>query len=157
YFTAAYSEPSASNATSLRIDHSFSQKFSIFGRYNSAPSRQQSRNTQALSQYNQLGTKTKYFTFGSTQVFSSKLVNEARLNWSRNDGTYRNIFDGFGGGVPLPESALFPSNTLNGPRRGIITLVDLSLALAKAFEGINLGTDELFRNRQITVVDNLTW
>jgi len=157
YYTAAYSEPSASNATSVRVDHSFSQNFSIFGRYNTAPSRQQSRSTQSLSQYNQLGTETKYFTFGSTQVFSAELVNETRLNWSRNDGTTRNIFDGFGGGAELPESALFPSNTLGGPRRGIITLNGLSLVTGNPFTSISLGTDELFRNRQISVVDNLTW
>ncbi|MGH9935884.1 MAG: TonB-dependent receptor domain-containing protein, partial [Blastocatellia bacterium] len=156
-FTSAYSEPSASNATSVRVDHNFSQKVSIFGRYNYAPSRQQAREPRDLSQYNQLGTRTEYFTLGSTQVFTSNLVNEARLNWSRNDGTSRNLFDGFGGGVAPPETVLFPPNALNGPRRGIITLNGLSLVAGNPFTTVSLGTDELFRNRQISVVDNLTW
>jgi hypothetical protein len=156
-FTSAYSEPSASNATSIRLDHHFGQKVSLFGRYNYAPSRQQSRSTQALSQYNQLGTRTETLTIGSTQVFSSKLVNEVRLNGSRNDGTSRNIFDGFGGGTAPPESVFFPPNVLNGPRRGIITLLGLSLVTGNPFTSISLGTDELFQNRQINVVDNLTW
>jgi len=156
YFTSAYSEPSASNATSLRIDHHFSQKVSIFGRYNTAPSRQQSRSTQDLSQFNRLGTKTETLTIGSTQIFSTKLVNEVRLNGSRNDGTSRNLFDGFGGGTAPPEAVLFPPNVLNGPRRGIITLNGLSLVAGNPFTTVSLGTDELFRNRQITVVDNLT-
>jgi len=156
-FTSAYSEPSASNATSIRVDHNFSQTFSVFGRYNYAPSRQQSRSTQALSQYNQLGTRTEYLTLGSTQVFTSSLVNEARLNWSQNDGTSRNLFDGFGGGAALPETVFFPPNVFNGPRRGIITLNGLSLVTGNPFTSISVGTDELFRNRQISVVDNLTW
>ncbi len=63
----------------------------------------------------------------------------------------------FGGGAALPESALFPSSTLNGPRRGIITLNGLSLVAGNPFTSISLGTDELFRNRQISVVDNLSW
>src|SRR5215813_132340 len=156
-FTSAYSEPSASNATSIRVDHNFSQTVSIFGRYNYAPSRQQARETRDLSQYNQLGTRTEYLTLGSTQVFTANLVNEARLNWSRNDGTSRNLFDGFGGGAAPPETVFFPSNALNGPRRGIITLNGLSLVAGNPFTTVSLGTDELFRNRQISVVDNLTW
>lgn len=157
YFTSAYSEPSASNATSLRLDHNFNQKINIFGRYNYAPSRQQSRNQRALSQYNQLGTRTETLTIGSTQVLSARLVNEARFNWSKQDGTSRNLFDGFGGGVELPETILFPTTVLDGPRRGIITLNGLSLVQGQPFTDISLGTDELFRQRQINVVDNLTY
>jgi hypothetical protein len=49
HFIAAYSEPSSSDATSVRIDHNFNQSFSIFGRYNNAPSRQLSRSRGALA------------------------------------------------------------------------------------------------------------
>ena len=157
FFTAAYSEHSASNATSIRIDHNFNRRFSIFGRYNYAPSRQQAREQRGLSQFNQLGTKTEYLTLGSTQILTSNLINEVRLNGSKNDGTSRNLFDGFGGGIAPPETILFPTSVLNGPRRGIITLNGLSLVAGNPFTSVSLGTDELFRNRQITVRDDLTY
>jgi hypothetical protein len=157
YFISAYSEPSSSDATSFRIDHNFNQSFSIFGRYNNAPARQQSRNTQALSQFNRIGTFTETLTLGSTQVFTHRLVNEVRLNGSWQDGTTRNIFDGFGGGIEPPESLFFPSSVLGGPRRGIITLNGLSLVSGQPFTSISLGTDELFRQRQINAIDNLTY
>ncbi|MEP7271895.1 MAG: TonB-dependent receptor [Acidobacteriota bacterium] len=157
YFTAAYSEPSLSQATSLRMDHAFNQKLNIFGRYNYSPARSQSRSTRALSQFNRLATTTETMTLGSTQVISSRLVNEVRLNWSAQSGTSRNQFDGFGGSSELPDSILFPPITLNGPRRGIITLNGLSLVSGQPFTDISLGTSELFRQRQINAVDNLTF
>ncbi|MBX3276855.1 MAG: TonB-dependent receptor [Acidobacteria bacterium] len=156
-FISAYSEPSASNATSMRLDHNFNQKFNIFGRYNYAPSRQESRNQRNLSQINRLQTRTETFTLGSTQVFGARLVNEVRVNWSQQDGTSQQVFDGFGGGVEPPEAVLFPSTVLNGPRRGIITIQGLSLVQGNPFTDLSIGTEELFRQRQINVVDNLTY
>ena len=156
-FTSAYSEPSASNATSIRVDHNFNQRYSAFVRYNYAPSRQQSRSGQDLAQFNRLSTKTEYITIGSTQVFTPRLVNELRINGSQQDGTSRNLFDGFGGAIEPPETLFFPSNVLDAPRRGIITLQGLSLVAGNPFTSVSLGTDELFRNRQLTVVDNVTY
>ncbi|MGB8889245.1 MAG: TonB-dependent receptor [Candidatus Korobacteraceae bacterium] len=37
-FTGSYSNQSTLNATSVRLDHTFNNRFSIFGRYNDAPS-----------------------------------------------------------------------------------------------------------------------
>lgn len=157
YFVSAYSEPNDADATSIRVDHSFGQKVTVFGRYNRAPGTSQSRNTQALSQFNRIGTKTETLTFGSTQVFTPRLVNDVRLNGSKQEGTTRNIFDGFGGGVEPPETVLFPASVLNGPRRGIITLNGLSLVTGNPFTSISVGTDELFRQRQINLVDTLSY
>ena len=36
--TAGFSNPSTLNATSVRMDHSLSSRFTVFGRYNRAPS-----------------------------------------------------------------------------------------------------------------------
>jgi len=156
-FVSAWSEPSASNATAIRVDHNFNEKYSIFGRYNFAPSRQQSRSTQDLAQFNKLSTKTEFFTLGATQVFTSKLVNQVRANWSQQDGTSQNLFDAINGAVEPPETLFFPSNVLNGPRRGIITLNGLSLVTGNPFTSVSLGTEELFRNRQINVADDITY
>ena len=42
-FTGAFSNSATLNATSIRIDHTFNGRFSIFGRYNNAPSQLASR------------------------------------------------------------------------------------------------------------------
>ncbi len=36
--TAAYSDPSSINATSLRVDYSINKRINLFGRYDHAPS-----------------------------------------------------------------------------------------------------------------------
>jgi hypothetical protein len=156
-FTAAYSQPSIADAVSIRIDHNMGQKTTLFGRYNYSPSKSESRNTQALSAFNRIATKTETLTFGSTQVLGSSTVNEIRLNGSRQDGTSRQVFDGFGGGIEPSETVIFPPNVLDGPRRGIITLNGLSLVFGNPFTSLSVGTDELFQQRQINVVDNLTY
>jgi hypothetical protein len=157
YYNAAYSEPSTSNATSVRIDHKITDRFTVFGRYNISPATSDSRNTRAMSTFNRIATRTQTLTFGATQVLTSSLVNDARLNGSMHDGTTRNIFDGFGGGQVLPELDIFPPNVLNGPRRGIITLNGLSLVAGQPFTSFTIGTDELFRQRQINFVDTLAY
>lgn len=157
YYTAAFSEPSNSDATSIRVDHRITDRFTLFGRYNFSPASSDSRNNQALSTFNRIATKTDTLTLGSTQVLTPRMVNEVRVNGSIHDGTTRMIFDGFGGGQAPPESVLFPPNVLNGPRRGIITLNGLSLVAGQPFTSFSVGTDELFRQRQINVVDTLSY
>jgi hypothetical protein len=157
YFVAAYSEPSRSTAASVRLDQRITDRFTLFGRYNQSPSNSDSRNTRAMSTFNRIATETRTLTLGATQVFSGSMVNEARVNGSIHDGTTRMLFDGFGGGQELTESMLFPPNVLDAPRRGIITLSGLSLVNGQPFTSTSLGTDELFRQRQINVLDNFAW
>ena len=157
YYTAAFSEPSIADATSVRVDHKISDRITLFGRYNFSPATSDSRNTRAMSTFNRIATRTRTLTFGSTQVLSPRMVNETRLNGSIHDGTTRMLFDGFGGGQVLPDADIFPPNVLNGPRRGIITLNGLSLVLGQPFTSISIGTDELFRQRQINFVDDFSY
>lgn len=156
-FTASYSQPSDADAWSLRLDHNLTKDISIFGRYNRASGTSESRSTQALSQINRLGTKTETLTIGSTQVIAARLINELRINRSRQDGTTRQVFDGFGGGVEPPETVIFPENVLDGPRRGIITVNGISGTSGLGFTSVSVGTDELFRQRQINIVDNVSY
>ena len=156
-FTASFSEPSSSDAWSLRLDHSINKNVSIFGRYNRASGTSESRSTFALSQINRLGTKTEYVTVGSTQVFTSKLVNEVVFNYSRQDGTTRNFFDGFGGGIEPPDSLFFPSN-VTGSRRGGISFSGLAgNSGLLGFTFLSVGSDEINRQSQINVTDNLSY
>ena len=47
--TAAYSDPSSLNATSIRIDHTLNQKITLFARYNHAPSYDATRYWEEVS------------------------------------------------------------------------------------------------------------
>ncbi len=78
--TAVYSSPSNLDATSIRVDHSFGGKVSLFARYNHAPSE---RATPLFNQVTLRGANTDTLTGGATILLSSALVNEFRGNWSR--------------------------------------------------------------------------
>jgi hypothetical protein len=156
-FVSPYSQPSTADAWSVRVDHKLTKNFTLFGRYNRAFGKSESRSTQALSQVNRLGTKTETITFGSTQVLTPKLVNEVRVNRSRQEGTTQQIFDGFGGGIAPPESLFFPASVMDVPRRGIITISGLAGTSGLGFTSVSVGTDELFLQRQLNIVDTVSY
>jgi hypothetical protein len=110
-FTASYSNPSALDATSIRIDHTFSSKLSLFGRYNNSPSESVLRGNSTLSASNTNVSqiKTQTVTLGATSVFTPTINNELRFNWTRNSGSTSSFLDDFGGATALPDSAIFPS------------------------------------------------
>jgi hypothetical protein len=68
YYTAGYSEPSSIDTTSIRIDHSFSDKFKIFGRYSDSPSNVKQRTSQSTS----AGFLADLFQLSWTQGFVSQ-------------------------------------------------------------------------------------
>jgi hypothetical protein len=105
-FSAGYSNPINSNATSLRIDHIFGPKLSTFARYSYAPSSSDSR-PDALSSVEQARFQAQSLTWGLTYAINPTVVNEARVNWSENPRTTSSTLDNFGGARPPSTSALF--------------------------------------------------
>jgi hypothetical protein len=103
--TATYSNPSTFNSTSIRIDHSLTNKISLFARYNHAPSYDALRDWEEL-QYDNVSTDT--LTAGATITFAPTKTNDFRANWSRSTGTTSNSLTNFDGGVAPPASVLFP-------------------------------------------------
>jgi hypothetical protein len=154
-FTASYSDPSRGDAYAVRIDHNFNQKISIFGRFNTSPTRANSRFSTNLSENNVLTANTKTLTLGSTQAFTTRLMNDVRVNASSQDGLTQYVFDGLGGGVRPADSAIFPSNVLGVPRRAVIVVYKLSAA-GDIAQG-SIGTPERNSNRQLNFVDNITY
>jgi len=112
-YTASYSDPSTLNAGGIRIDYLVSKDVTIFGRFNEAPSSLGQRGAGILQQnYNNVLNSnylTRTLTFGSDQVFASRLTNETRFNYSRSRSSSINTLDNFGGGEPPPDSVLYPS------------------------------------------------
>jgi hypothetical protein len=108
-YVASFSNPSNLNATSFRIDHSFSQRFTVFGRYNYAPSENRERARFAASSYVAvLPNDAETFTAGSTMLLSTSVNNDLRFNWSRSRAAQIYFQDTFGGAKLLPNELVFP-------------------------------------------------
>ncbi|MGH9935554.1 MAG: carboxypeptidase regulatory-like domain-containing protein [Blastocatellia bacterium] len=107
--SASYSNPTTLNATSLRLDHTFSQSLTVFGRYNEAPSKTVTRASANLSSPFSTILNTRTFTAGATLLLSSKVSNDFRANYSKVKGQLSIFLDDFGGAVPVSAAQLFPS------------------------------------------------
>src|SRR5260370_22776989 len=101
YYTAGYSEPSSIDTTGIRIDHSFSDRFKIFGRYSDSPSNSTSRQPSDLAQVNATIINMKTVTLGATNMLSPIMVNELRFNVTGNDYKSSRTLDRFGGATPI--------------------------------------------------------
>lgn len=114
-FTAGYSDPTSMNSFGLRVDHAFSNKWTVFSRYNYSWSETAQRNSSAMLANPRLTLfNTRTLTLGATWVPTSSTTNEFRANWSRQFGGTFLVLDRFGGAVPINESVLPPfSNSLN--------------------------------------------
>lgn len=152
-FDASYSNPSSLNATSIRIDHKFSDKVTVFGRYNYAPSQATQRGGSAASATVSLNSstgllfKTVTMTIGSTQILTPRLTNDFRVNYSRNSGGNVWSIDEFGGAAPPSDSILFPPFASRSNSFFVFTLIeDLGFIVGKNARNLQ---------RQINVVDNL--
>ena len=72
------------DALSGRIDYTFTDKFTMFGRYNEAPSSSVNRFANPTTP----GTttaNTRTLTIGASQIFSSNFVNDLRFNVGSNN------------------------------------------------------------------------
>jgi Carboxypeptidase regulatory-like domain/TonB-dependent Receptor Plug Domain len=106
-FSAGYSDANRLNATSIRIDHTLNDRFILFGRYNIAPSRSATRNSQSnLGVVSINDLKLQTFTSGATMIFTPSVSNEVRGNYSVNRGRFLSQQDSFGGTVPLAREVL---------------------------------------------------
>jgi hypothetical protein len=151
-YTASFSNPNDADFTSIRIDHNFSKNVTLFGRYNVSPSKVDSRSTSNPSNFQTLTQKTEMLTFGSTQVFGEKLVNEARVNFSRQEGFADFGFDGYGGGTLPPPSIFLPENTSGLQRRFTFNpITNVSSG------GITFGEVVKNKGKQLYLSDNLSY
>lgn len=150
-FNANFSNISALNATSLRIDHRLNDKFTLFGRYDYSPSDLISRQQSFFSLANLTHTanKVQTATVGTTWNASNTIVDELRLNYSRSSSTIIYDFNNFGGALPPPNSAIAlpPPFTLNNAAFGVAIF-----STAAWFDG-KLGG---FAQRQLNLVDDLS-
>jgi hypothetical protein len=145
-YAGNYSNSGTLNATSLRIDHVFNPHFSIFGRYNYAPSQ-----TVSLSSPSELDTtlvNTQTFTVGLNSDLGNAISNSLRGNYSMQNSNFQSALHAMGGAtLPAPSLYLgnlsFPSNELN------FQTYDTYYFAA--------GTIGHNQSKQVNIVDDLSW
>lgn len=151
-YVAALSYPSKVDALSFRIDQNIGKRVTVFGRFNDAPSSQRFR--AFPSQNNAYESNIRTLTVGSTQMFSSRLINDLRVNLSYTRGLF--LFEGIEvDGSRLPDdSLLFPEFA---PRDSASVSIVLgtgagTISSANLTQGKTIGT----KQRQLNIVDNFT-
>lgn len=150
-FNASFSSESTLNASSIRIDHTFNDKLTLFGRYNYSPSEDLSRLPPpfALSVLQASRISTQTTTVGATWRIATRLINDSRLNYSRNNASSSRILEKFGGAIPIDSSQIsFPDS---------FTFKDSELEVGIFSTGFLVdGRNASFLQRQVNLVDNLS-
>jgi hypothetical protein len=149
-YTTVFSNPQRSDAWSVRVDHNFTNNFTLFGRFNYSPSESKFRSTSNPSAFSVFNQPAQKLYFGSTQVFGTNLVNEIRADFSHQKGFWENGFDGFGGGV-LPPTSIFLPEGLGTQRRFSF------FPVTNVFGTYTFGDVAKNENRQFQLVDNLSY
>jgi hypothetical protein len=99
-FTGVFSNRATLNAGSVRIDHTFNDHLSVFGRYNEAPSETASR-VFGLSMLDTVDVNTRTLTLGANMSPGSRISNAVRMNYSTQASIDTQSLSPLGGAVAL--------------------------------------------------------
>ncbi len=149
-FNSSFSNASAVNATSIRMDHLVSRNLTLFGRYNYAPSYFFTRGqliglSLSVAPHGSYSTAT--LTLGATYVFGPKLSNDVRVNYSHVRAGASYPADDFGGAAAPTASSLFPTFVNSANAQFTLRLLNVT-----AWTNGPLATNF---QRQLNIVDNL--
>jgi hypothetical protein len=103
-FIGSWSNPASLNSTSVRFDHVVNGKLRLFFRFSDTSSSSAARlygvaSPPTMNDVSVYSTRT--YTAGASSVFSSRLSNESRLNYTSNTSTSNYLIDSFGGSTPI--------------------------------------------------------
>ncbi len=149
-FRAVLVNPSRSDSASLRLDHVWSDKVTLFARYSLSPSSGQSRGSQLVSP-NMLSTRSgrsHTFTLGGTRVSSASVLHDLRVNYSQSDSRSSSVMDSFGGAVPLTDAQVFPASVASDT--GSFSLSILGVG------AYSLGSRSRNEQKQVNIVYSVT-
>ena len=108
-FNAVFSDRSDLNTYSIRIDHNFTSRFQLFGRFSDSSSNRSERagGSVPASNIRESDFNTRTLTLGSIWSISNALINDLRVNYSTHKTAASVRLDDFGGAVPVSASAFF--------------------------------------------------
>lgn len=144
-FTGSYSNRASLDATSIRVDHNLTDRFSLFGRYNYAPSSTTSR-VYSLNVLAAAPVDTQTATAGLNMLLSRFLANTVRANYSTQSSGQTDRLDFFGGATP-PDAAVILGTLPAGQSLAAFETLDTDY--------YSTGPVEHNRARQFNVVDTL--
>jgi hypothetical protein len=104
-FIGSWSTPASLNSTSIRFDHAINDRLKLFFRFSDTDSRSATLGTvhqdltPATDQLSPYIMRT--YTVGASSVFSSRVSNEFRFNFSSNRVTTTQTTDAIGGNTPV--------------------------------------------------------
>jgi hypothetical protein len=145
--TSSFSNRATLDAGSIRIDHSFGIRFSIFGRYNDAPSETLAR-VFALSDLETTAVNTQTLTVGVNMIFNQRVSNTLRGNYSKQSSGTADALDSYGGAEPLSPALL-----LGGLAASTTYVQFATFDTNFYFTGSDAGN----RTRQLNLVDDVSW
>lgn len=144
-FTGVASNSATLNAGSVRIDHRFSDRFSLFGRYNEAPSNfvnlGQSPNDPQTTEVD-----TRTLTLGFDMSLTPQVSNALRGNYSRQQATNSYQLTSAAGSTPYDPSVVLGSLSPQANNL-IFGSFDTSFLI--------VGPDAKNRNTQFELADDL--
>jgi len=145
-FTGSFANKATLDAGSIRIDHTFNDRFTIFGRYNEAPS-QTVNFTDSLSGLNTTAIDTRTLTVGVNMLLSPRLSNSLRGNYSTqsNEGFY--TLHSFGGSIP-PSPSLYFGNLPGAQSQGNFYI--------SGVKSLHVGSAGRSSTKQANFTDDLT-
>jgi hypothetical protein len=146
--TAAYSNPSNLDATSIRIDHNLTKSITLFARYSHSPSNDATRRWEEIG-YSNVDMDT--ITAGATITFTSNKLNDFRANWSRAAAVFTNFLTDFHGALVPPTSVLFP------PSSSYIPGSDQGLVFFSGNMEVRQGQEYDDVTRQLNFVNSFFW
>jgi hypothetical protein len=104
-YISSWSNPNSINAISVRFDHVVNDKLRFFFRFSDTGSSSVTRGTPGQLLTPTTKTTSAYalrsYTAGASSIFSSRLDNDFRLNYSSNLVTSIAVIDAFGGSTPV--------------------------------------------------------
>lgn len=145
-FAGAFSNSGTLNATSIRIDHFFNSHFSIFGRYNYAPSQTVSLSTPG--ELDSVPVNTQTFTIGVNNEWGSRISNTLRGNYSTQTSNATAALHAMGGAVLPPESLYLGDLPASSNEFNFQTFDTYFFAA---------GTIGHNRTKQFNITDDLSW
>lgn len=151
FYIQSVSYPARLDNTSVRIDHAFSEKFKIFGRFADTPSNTE---TYSAAVRNLTARTSHILTLGSTNLLSSSQSNELRFNFTQAGGQTANTSTNLGGAVPFDLSSIpGPGGSSSFPSTGGDLYVGFSFGEFASFGLENVPATQ----RQLNLTDSYTW
>jgi hypothetical protein len=144
------SYPSSIDSISVRIDHNFTEKFKIFGRYASTASSSSNYN---LSESFSAVINSRLVTLGVTNLVSSNQANELRFNVTQTNSFINQVSTDMGGATPFDPTTLPGANGKSLPATGSYFYFGLFFG---GQPSITIGKN-INSQRQYNVTDAYSW